>query len=149
MLLYGQTVKKTVRLRLSGLAKKQDGCYRIVLGRSEITLDRDVSELLSKYLENRKTLSVMEDEWENDYIFPGRKRGEHLSEGAVTYYLKKHGVTAETLFASALLYAYQGGISQPKVLVKAFGITDATAIKYLNMINPRLREEVEKMVANG
>jgi hypothetical protein len=29
--------------------------------------------------------------------------------------------------------------------VKAFGITDATAIKYLNMINPRLREEAEKL----
>ena len=149
MLLYGQTVKKTVRLRLSGLAKKQDGSYRIVLGRSEITLDRDVSDLLSKYIESRKALSVMEDEWENDYLFPGRKRGEHLSEGAVSYYLKKHGVTAEMLFASAILYAYQGGITQPKVLVKAFGITDATAIKYLNMINPRLREEAEKLVANG
>jgi len=149
MLLYGQTVKKTVRLRMSGLAKKQNGSYRIMLGRSEITLDHDVSDLLSKYIEGRKALCAMEDEWENDYLFPGRKRGEHLSEGAVTYYLKKHDVTAEKLFASAILYAYQGGITQPKILVKAFGITDGTAIKYLNMINPRLREEAEKLVSNG
>lgn len=149
MLLYGQTVKKTVRLRLSGLTKKQGGCYRVVLGRTEITLDQDISDLLSKYIENRKTLSVMEGEWENDFLFTGRKRGEHLSEATVTYYLKKNGVTAEKLFASAILYAYQGGITQPKILVKAFGISDATALKYLNMINPRLREEAEMMVANG
>lgn len=149
MLLYGQTVKKTVRLRMSGITRRQDGCYRVILGKSEITLDRDVSEIMTRYLEHRKTLSVMDQEWENDFLFTGRKRGEHLSEAAVNYYLKKYGVSAEVLFSSAILYAYQGGITQPKVLVKAFGITDATAIKYINMINPRLREEAEKMVANG
>ncbi len=149
MLLYAQRAKQIVRLRLSDIAHGHDGVYRVIFGKTEIPLDRRVGTLLDRYLPIRKALAVMEESWENDYLFTGRATGDHLTEAAVSYYLKKHGVTAEQLFATSILYAYLSGLRHPKVLVKAFGIRDITAIKYLNLINPRLRDEVEMKVVNG
>jgi integrase len=150
MLLYAQRAKQLVRLRLSDISHGHDGVYRVVFGRTEIPLDRRIGALLDRYLAVRKALAVMEESWENNYLFTGRSAGDHLTEAAVSYYLKKHDVTAEQVFATSLLYAYLGGLRHPKVLVKAFGITDFTAIKYLNLISPRLRDEVEfKAAANG
>lgn len=150
MLLYAQRAKQLVRLRLSDISHGHDGMYRVVFGRTEIQLDRRIGDLLDRYLPARKALAVMEDSWENGYLFTGRSVGDHLTEAAVSYYLKKHNVTAEQVFATSILYAYLGGLRHPKVLVKAFGITDFTAIKYLNLISPRLRDEVEfKVAANG
>jgi integrase len=150
MLLYAQRAKQLVRLRLSDISHGHDGMYRVVFGRTEIQLDRRIGDLFDRYLPARKALAVMEDSWENGYLFTGRSVGDHLTEAAVSYYLKKHSVTAEQVFATSILYAYLGGLRHPKVLVKAFGITDFTAIKYLNIISPRLRDEVEfKAAANG
>jgi len=150
MLLYAQRAKQLVRLRLSDISHGHDGLYRVVFGRTEISLDRRIGGLLDRYLSARKSLAVMEEPWDNGYLFTGRSPGSHLTEAAVSYYLKKHGVMAEQMFATSILYAYLGGLRHPKVLVKAFGITDYTAIKYLNLISPRLRDEVEfKVAANG
>jgi hypothetical protein len=42
------------------------------------------------------------------------------------------------------------GLRHPKVLVKAFGITSETAIKYLNLIDPQLIQTVnERVVAHA
>lgn len=148
MFFCAQTVKKTVRVKLSDLIKSEDGLFHVKFGRTEITINQKMSEVFTKYIAKRKALSPMEDDWENDYLFPGRRRGEHLSEGAVSGYLKKYEVTAEMIFSSALYYAYLTGMRQAKVLVKAFGITDLTAIKYMNIINPRLRDEIENPLKN-
>lgn len=150
MLLYAQRGNKIVRLRLADIMHGNDGSYRMQFGRTEIALDRRISALLDRYLPARKALATMEDAWENAYLFTGRTPGDHLKEAAVSYYLKKYNVTAEQLFSTSILYAYLSGLRYPKVLVKAFGITDFTAIKYMNLINPRMRDELEsKMVANG
>ncbi|MCG7946241.1 MAG: hypothetical protein N0C84_07845 [Candidatus Thiodiazotropha taylori] len=150
MLLYAQSIKKVVRLRVSDMLKGIDGTYRISFGRAEIALDKRVSELLERYLKERRALATMEDDWENAYLFPGRRYGGHLSEAAISNQLKKRELSAEQLFASALYYAYLSGMRHPKVLVRAFGITDYTAIKYLNLINPRLTAETNmRTVRNG
>ena len=150
MLLYAQRAKHLVRLRLSDISHGNDGVYRVIFGRTEIPLDHRLGALLDRYLSTRKALAVMEDSWENNFLFTGRFQGEHLTEAAVSYYLKKHNVTAEQMFATSILYAYLGGLRHPKVLVKAFGITALTAIKYLNLISPRLRDEIEfKAAANA
>jgi site-specific recombinase XerD len=128
MLLYAQRAKRLVRLRLSDISHGHDGVYRVVFGRTEIPLDQRIGALFDRYLPARKALAVMEESWENGYLFTGRTAGGHLTEAAVSYYLKKHNVTAEQVFATSLLYAYLGGLRHPKVLVKAFGITDFTAI---------------------
>lgn len=149
MLLYGQKVNRLVRLKLSDVSRDREGCYRVAFGSVEISLDRRIGNLLDRYLADRKALATMEDDWENLWLFSGRTHGSHLTEAAVTHHLKKFGVSAETLFSTAIFYAYLRGLRQPKVLVKAFGITDATAVKYLDMISPRLSDEAEEMVAYG
>ncbi|MDD2734551.1 MAG: hypothetical protein PHF56_11470 [Desulfuromonadaceae bacterium] len=150
MLLYGQRAKRLVRLRLSDISHGHDGVYRVAFGRTEIPLDQRIGALFNRYLAARKALALIEESWENGYLFTGRTAGDHLTEAAVSYYLKKHNVTAEQVFTTSILYAYLGGLRHPKVLVKAFGISDFTAIKYLNLINPRLRDEIEmKAAVNG
>ncbi len=144
LLLYAQTVKSAVRILLEDLSQGRDGRYRIAFGRTEIALDARVSDILGRYLERRRALAVMDNSDDNPYLFPGRQLGEHLTAAAVAYWLAKADVRAEQLFATALYTAYLNGLRIPKVLVKAFGITSATAVKYLNMIDPRLTMEIEQ-----
>lgn len=149
MLLYAQQANRVVRIKLSDIAHGRDRLYRLALGRTEITLDNRLGEMLGRYLEQRRVLATMEDAESNEYLFTGRSYGSHLSEAAVTYYLKKHGISARQLFSTAIYNAYMGGLRHPKVLVKAFGITDVTAIKYLNLIDPQLIHEVNTNTAHA
>jgi hypothetical protein len=149
MLLYAQPSKKVVRMRLAGLSHGEDGLYRVVFGRAEIALDRQVGDLIDRYLPIRTALATMEEDWQNEYLFTGRGFGRPLSEAAVTHHLQKHGVRAETLFSSALFYSYLAGMRHPKVLVNALGITAATAMKYFDIINPKLRDAVERRLRNA
>jgi len=149
MLLYAQPANRVVRIKLSDLAQGRDGLFRLAMGQTEVTLDRRLGEMLGQYLEKRRALATMEDTENNEYLFPGRTYGGHLTEAAVSYYLKKQGVSAAQLFSTAIYNAYMGGLRHPKVLVKAFGITDETAIKYLNIIDPQLVSEVNAKVAHA
>lgn len=149
MLLYAQRANQVIRIKLSDLAQGRDGIYRLAMGQTEIALDKHICQILERYLEHRRTLATMEDTEDNEYLFPGRTYGGHLTEAAVTHYLKKHNVSATQLFSTAIYNAYLGGLRHPKVLVKAFGITDQTAIKYLNIIDPQLIHEVNTKVAHA
>ena len=149
MLLYAQQANKVVRIKLSDLAQGRDGLYRLAMGPTEIALDTRLCQMLGRYLEQRSALATMEDTENNDYLFPGRTYGGHLTEAAVTHYLKKSHVSAAQMFSTAIYNAYMGGLRHPKVLVKAFGITDETAIKYLNIIDPQLIHEVNAKVAHA
>ena len=143
MLLYAQPVKRLVRLRLTDIQKDRSGVYRVTYGRVEIALHQRIAALMDRYLVNRRALATMEDEWENGYLFPGRLVGGHLTEAAVTYYLQKQDIRAEQLFSTAIYQAYINGIKHPKILVEAFGISITTAVRYMQMLDPRLRAEVE------
>lgn len=143
MMLYAQTANKAVALHLSDLTEGRDGRYRIALAKTEITLDPNVSAVLRRWLYLRKAIMPLDDAQTNPFLFPGRRYGEHITTSAVTYWLRKAGVTAEQLYSSAIYNAYRNGARLPKVLMNAFGITKTTAIKYLNLIDPRLVDEVE------
>lgn len=143
MMLYAQPMHRVVALRLSDLVEARNGQYRIALAKTEIALDPHVSAVLRRWLELRKTLMVFDNAEQNAYLFPGRRYGEHITTAGVTYWLRKAGVTAEQLYASAIYNAYRNGVRLPKVLMNAFGLTKKTAIKYLNLIDPRLVDEVE------
>ncbi|MFN7928937.1 MAG: hypothetical protein U0Y68_13510 [Blastocatellia bacterium] len=149
MLLYGQRPVRLVRLKVADLSRMPDGLYKIIFGSVELILNERISTLFDRYLTARRSLATMEDSWENNWLFPGRTLGSHITEAAIAYYLQKHDLKAESLFATSLYYAYLSGLRQPKVLVKALGITDLTAIKYFKLIDARLRDEVEKKVVNG
>jgi hypothetical protein len=143
MMLYAQPVNRVVALRLSDLVEGRNGQYRIALAKTEIALDPNVSVVLRRWLERRDTLMLFDNAEQNPYLFPGRRYGEHITTAGVTYWLRKAGVTAEQLYSSAIYNAYRNGARLPKVLMNAFGITKATAVKYLNLIDPRLVDEVE------
>ena len=144
MLLYGQTIKNCTQIRLEDLSRGRDRRFKIGFGRTEIHLDTRIGELLDRYLNQRQTLAALDNAGDNPYLFPGRRLGGHISPDTVTDWLKKAGVCAEQLFATAIYMAYQNGLRHPKVLVRAFGITVPTAIKYLNMLDDRLVMEIER-----
>ena len=148
LLLYAQPIKRVVRLRISDLLHDQAGTYRIRFGKVEIALHPAVGALLTRYLASRTALGTMDDPWANPYLFTGRGGG-HLTEAAVTQHLRRYDVTAGTLFSTAIYQAYVGGTRHPKTLVQAFGISTATAIKYLDLIDPRLRAEIEARARDG
>ena len=149
MALYAQLPHRVVQIKLQDIAPANDGSYRLALGQTEISLDRRVGNLLGRYLSARRALSMMEDAKDNEYLFPGRRYGYHMRPAALTNYLKKHGVKAPQLYATAIYKFYLNGLRHPKVLMKAFGISVATAIKYLNIIDPRLVSEINKKMANA
>jgi hypothetical protein len=143
MVLYAQAPHRLVKLKMKDIIRGSDRIYRLSLGKTEIALNPAIGDLLETYIRDRKALAIMEDAWENKWLFPGRARGGHLNAASISYYLKKHDVTAEQLFSTALYNAYVSGLRHPKVLVLAFGITDATAIKYMKLLDPRMRDEIE------
>ena len=144
MLLYAQTIKRCIRIRLDDLSQGRDKRFRIAFGRAEIHLDARISVIMERYLNQRRTLAALDHADDNPYLFPGRQFGNHLNATTVSIWLKMAGVRAEQLFATAIYTAYQNGLRLPKVLVRAFGITVPTAIKYLNMLDPRLVMEIER-----
>lgn len=141
MLLYAQSIVRVVGLKLTDISMVSKR-YSVLFGRTEVSLDTRVSSILARYLELRKSLSALEDVDTNPYLFPGRSYGGHLDEATVSEWLQRCGVRSSELFATAISNAYRSGLRHPKVLVNAFGITASTAIKYLNLIDPRMIDEL-------
>jgi len=68
------------------------------LAKTEIALDPNVSAVPRRWLDLRKAIMPLDDVQTNPYLFPGRRYGEHITTAAVTYWLRKAGVTAEQLY---------------------------------------------------
>jgi hypothetical protein len=141
MAFYAQKPHKIVKMRLSDLSRGENGLNQVSFGKTRLELDPRVSHLIDYYLGRRKALHTLEDDMSNPFLFPGRKYGSHLSTSTVTRYLKKWKVTADQLFATAMLSPYLKGLRHPKVLVKALGVHDMTAVKYYALAAPRLAAE--------
>jgi len=148
MLMYAQPAASIVKLRMSDVLRSETGQFRIAFGSAEVNLDPRIGALFDRYLEHRHALSMMENDMHNEWLFPGRKFGCHITTAAITCMIKEFGVTADQMYATAIFNAYQTGMRQAKVLVRAFGITDATAIKYLKLIDPRMFDEAESINYN-
>lgn len=145
MLIYAQPAMRIVRLKIEDLQKDISGVYKLAFGTTEISLDMRISELLDKYLSSREELLTIRGELENEWLFPGRKYDCHVTTASITELIRGFGVNSDQMFATAIFNAYQTGMRHPKVLVNAFGISSATAIKYLKLIDPRMFDEVESL----
>ncbi|MHC1699346.1 MAG: hypothetical protein AB9919_15020, partial [Geobacteraceae bacterium] len=141
MAFYAQKPHKLVKMTLSDLSRGENGLYHVSFGKTRLELDQRVSHLIDYYLGTRKALHALDDDKNNPFLFPGRKYGSHLSTSTVTGYLKKWNVTADQLFATAMLSPYLKGLRHPKVLVKALGVHDMTAVKYYAFAAQRLAAE--------
>lgn len=143
MLMYAQPATSIVKLRMSDVLRSEGGKYKMVFGSIELDLDPRIGNLFDRYLEHRHSLSMMDSDLHNEWLFPGRKYGCHITTAAISEMIKQFGVSADQMFATAIFNAYQTGMRYPNVLVRALGITNATAIKYLQLIDPRMFDEAE------
>ncbi len=146
MLLYAQKAHEVLSLKLSDLLQNEQGLYAVAFGKTEIILDEKVSALIDRYLVFRRSKTPFEKSWENSHLFPGRKLGGQLSTVTVGRYVNKYGVTAKSLFATAVHNSYVNGVKHPKVLVNALGISSFTAMRYRQDLDLRLNDEVAETV---
>lgn len=112
-----------------------------VRGGNERVLDGEVGRVAARYLIERRPLAPADDGAENPWLFPGRTAGGHLTSHAIREYARKRGLKAQQAFSTALFNACESGIRHPKVLMRAFGISAVCAMKYITIVDPRLRKE--------
>jgi hypothetical protein len=147
MLLYAQKIPKITRLKLEDVRYRK-GEYLMQFGKFDMPLDEDVAILMSRYLASRRALSPADSAEENDYLFTGRMRGEHLHDGTVYEYLQSNKITARQLYATSIIKAYHHGMRQPKMLMDAFGINRTTAMMYFFYYHQEGRDEIRDLFSD-
>lgn len=149
MTLYCQSLKKTVNLELSQFQQTSDGQIHAQFGKHATPLLEPVAKVLTRYLEQRASPSTFLRETTSPYLFPGRNVNAPLSPLTASRRLhQKYGVSAEQLFTTGLFHAYRGGVQHPQVLVTNLGISMITAMKYFEILSPRLKAEYERLTGN-
>lgn len=146
MLLYAQIATRVVKLRMSQISESQTGAKTIKFARMPIALDADVAAVLTRYLESRKALSVMESSDQNEYLFPGRRIGSHLTAASVAYYIDRWETNSDQLLSTCLFRIFQSGVRHPNVPHHAFGVSKAVCGKYLARLDSRMTDAVEERV---
>lgn len=141
MLCYARTMRQVVALRREDFQLSVAGPVYVQFGAVAVPLDAEVAALLRRHLaqvEARKGAPLDGDE----YIFPGRAVGRHLSVDVLSGTLGKLGVTAEEVFSTCIANFYRNGLSRPNVLIRVLGIARPTATRYWQLFAPRVNEEL-------
>lgn len=148
MLVYARTAKQAVGLRRGDFTLGADGAVTVRFGQLPVELDEAVADIFVRYLgqlEQAQGRALAMEDW----LFPGRTRGRALTTHAITYGLSQHGVKAEQLFSTAIVNFYRNGLTKPKVLVRALGISLPTALDYWQLFAPQVAEEVAYRAGRG
>ena len=143
MLLYAQTSSKIIDLRMNQLGRNKEGLRTIHFYRLDVDIAPEIEPIIDRWIKERKSLSVLESEHDNKFLFPGRRHGCHLSPAAVKYYYDQWGVTADQLLASSLFQMYCNGVRHPNVPHNAFGVSKAMTGKYLDLFDAHYRDAVD------
>ncbi len=143
MLLYAQIATRVVKLKLSQISETQSGGVAIKFARMPITLEADIAVVLKRYLETRKALSPMESSEQNEYLFPGRRIGSHLTAASVAYYIERWETTSEQLLSTCLFTIFQSGVRHPNVPHHAFGVSKAVCARYLSRLDSRMTDAID------
>ena len=143
MLLYAQSASRIIDLRMDQLGRNENGLRTIHFYRLDVDIAPEIEPIIDRWIEERKSLSVLESEHNNKFLFPGRRYGCHLSPAAVKYYYDQWDVTADQLLASSLFQMYCNGVRHPNVPHNAFGISKAMTGKYLDLFDAHYRDAVD------
>lgn len=155
MVVYAQSVSRICDLRMDQLGRNKDGLRTIRFYRIDVEIDKFIEPVIERWLEERKSLTVMESAHDNKYLFPGRRPGDHITTSSVKYYYNQWGVTANQLLASSLFQMYCNGIRHPNVPHDAFGVSKAMTGKYIGIFDAHYHDAIsyfqdkEKKVSNA
>ncbi len=144
MLVFAQAPRKVAALKLTDLAECPDGTYTVTLGSVDIPLDPRPSALVRRWLGERRSIEKAHGLSSNEFLFPGRVYGTHISLGTISEYVKGAKLSVKTLFSAAMFNAFANGIEIPKVAVAAFGVSMPSALKYWAAVDPRITAEVKE-----
>lgn len=140
---YAQRWYKVVKMRLDAVLQQPDGKFHVRFASSSLEIDEETSTVLGMYMSQRLLLEK-ELDTPNPYLFPGSAAGSHLRYDPAQDFYESLGITANQVYATALIRLYQGGVTQPKVLMDGLGISAPTAMKYYERANVRIMEELRE-----
>ncbi len=141
MLVYVRTAKQVCNLRLRTFNFDEDGQVTARFGAVSVTLDDGVAKLLRRHVAALQAKGA-EPLCDDAHLFPSAVPGRCFSTAGAQYVLGKEGVTANQMYTTGLASFFRAGLRNPKVVVRALGITDQTAVKYWQVFNPRLADEI-------
>ena len=130
MLALGLRPAQLARLTLADVVPADDGSVGLRTGKRILPLPPEIGRGLFRYLDSRRPLAVLDRPAGNPYLFPGRSPGQPLHPDSLTRTLRRQGLRAERLFATALLNLFRCGLDNPRVLIDALGLAIPTVIKY-------------------
>jgi hypothetical protein len=90
VLLLAQSVTRVSSLRTHDIRKQRGGLV-ITVGRDPVELPEPVATLVARYLGQRSRTNTTNTK--TDYLFPGRRPGEHLTAYQLTKRLNQLGIT--------------------------------------------------------
>jgi hypothetical protein len=140
-LLYGQMSHKIIRMRLDAVIQDPDGKFNVRFASAPLEIDEQTAKVLAMYMHQRQ-LQEKRLDFPNPYLFPGKAAGSHLQYDRAHVVYGQYGVTVQRAFATALIRLYQGGVTQPKVLIDGLGVCARTAVKYYELANVRIMDEL-------
>jgi hypothetical protein len=142
-LLYAQRPKAITRILLTDVLKEDDG-YAVKFNGVAIPLDEGTSAVLAQYLAERKGPTRNEPEGSR-YLFPGKVCSSPMSENSVHSILRGQGTSTRQVFPTALLQVFRAGVQHPYIVKAAYGMCSATASKYFELSDGRLRNEINEI----
>ncbi len=90
VLLFAQTVTRVAGLRVAALSVT-DGEMAVNLGQHPVTLPEPVARVFSRYLARR--INTGTTNTETDFLFPGRRPGQHMTAFQLTKHMNAIGIT--------------------------------------------------------
>ncbi len=143
MVLYAQTASRICELRMDQLGRNKNGFRTIHFYRMDVEIPPEIEPVITRWLSERKSLSVLESEHNNKYLFPGRRPGGHISSPSVKYYYDQWEVTADQLLASSIFQMYCNGVRHPNVPHNAFGVSKAMTGKYIGIFDAHYHDALD------
>ena len=129
MLLYGIKPKEIRTLKKSNFTLNNSKSKTKILyhnNGAKHEIPSIISSLILKYLDNINEYS--------EFAFPGRLFNTSISLSSICRIMKNFNVTATELCYTSVNNAMLNGLYQPALLMKSFGISHTTAIRYYNLI---------------
>lgn len=130
MLAIGLRPEQLSQIKTRDLIPDGNGAYLLQTGLQNLPLPPEITPILEAHLRRRLAPAPYDDATTNPYLFPGRNTGHALRPESVTYALRRQGLHADQLFATALISLYRAGLDLPRALIDALGIAIPTAIRY-------------------
>ena len=127
LLLYGKPITRIAALRTADVILTADGVVSLRLGRGEIPLPEPLGATALALRDQQRPWSKAED-----WLFPGRHAGQHLTADRLLQRLKRYGIDRSRAGRHAALLALAARLPAP-ILAERIGIDQGRAAQWVRL----------------